>query len=29
MTHVSETGNKYYAQMVFDVIITNNFYQPR
>lgn len=29
MPHVSETGNKYYAQMVFDVIITNNFYQPR
>ncbi len=28
MTRVSETGNKYYAQMVIDVIITNNFYQP-
>lgn len=26
--HLSEMGNKYYAQMVFDVIIENNFYQP-
>ena len=27
--HLSEAGNKHYAQMVFDVIIENNFYQPR
>ncbi len=26
--HLSEAGNKHYAQMVFDVIIENNFYQP-
>lgn len=26
--HLSETGNKHYAQMVFDVIIENNFYLP-
>ena len=26
--HLSEVGNKHYAQMVFDVIIENNFYQP-
>ena len=26
--HLSEAGNKHYAQMVFDVIIANNFYQP-
>ena len=26
--HLSETGNKHYAQIVFDVIIENNFYQP-
>jgi len=25
--HLSEAGNKHYAQMVFDVIIENNFYQ--
>ena len=25
--HLSETGNKYYAQMVFDAIMANNFYQ--
>jgi len=27
--HLSETGNKHYAQMIFDVIIGNNFYQSR
>ncbi len=26
--HLSEAGNKHYAQMVFDVIIEKNFYQP-
>jgi len=26
--HLSAAGNKHYAQMVFDVIIENNFYQP-
>jgi lysophospholipase L1-like esterase len=26
--HLSEAGNKHYAQMVFDAIIENNFYQP-
>ncbi len=25
--HLSEAGNKHYAQMVFDVIIANNFYR--
>jgi len=25
--HLSEAGNKHYAQMIFDVIIENNFYQ--
>jgi len=25
--HLSEVGNKHYAQMIFDVIIENNFYQ--
>ena len=25
--HLSEAGNKYYAQMIFDVIIANNFYR--
>ena len=27
--HLSETGNKHYAQIVFDVIIENDFYQSR
>jgi len=27
--HLSETGNKHYAQMIFDVIIENNFYQSQ
>jgi lysophospholipase L1-like esterase len=27
--HLSEAGNKHYAQMIFDVIIGNNFYQPQ
>jgi len=26
--HLSEAGNKHYAQMVFDVIIEDNFDQP-
>lgn len=26
--HLSVVGNKHYAQMVFDVIIEHNFYQP-
>ncbi len=27
--HLSEAGNKHYAQMIFDVIIENNFYQSQ
>lgn len=27
--HLSEVGNKHYAQMIFDVIIENNFYQSQ